>query len=178
MNLFFELGIRRSQKKRVPGENLLDTTNSATMACRSCRSALDLLPRGPVSLRRSQVAKAVNGSGFARTIASPPATSKVQARRLHASPSSRDAEQERMSLRMRLFRPIAERMAKVAPGVAEPYQVWGQTKEMYNACARQADYVISENDRKEDKIKTLEDGEELGTGSTMWHSGKLTPLLS
>ncbi len=148
------------------------------MACRSCRSALDLLPRGPVSLRRSQAAKAVNGSGFARRIASPSAASQVQARRLHASRSSREAEQERMSLRMRLFRPIAERMAKVAPGVAEPYQVWGQTKEMYNACARQADYDISENDRKEDKIKILEDGEELGTGSTMWHSGKLTPILS
>ncbi len=145
------------------------------MACRSCKSALELLPRRSMAFRRAHADKNLSAACFAPQGA--PATSSPfrSNRRMHSSPQYRETEQERMGLRMRLFRPMAERMAKVAPGVAEPYRVWGQTKEMYNICASQADYAISEKDRKEDKIVTLEDGEEVGTGESMWYSGERAP---
>ena len=43
---------------------------------------------------------------------------------------------------------------------------------MYKACAAQSDYIIDPKDRKAGKLKTSEDGEEVGTSKGgPWHNG-------
>ncbi|KAH8880711.1 hypothetical protein GQ53DRAFT_669316 [Thozetella sp. PMI_491] len=61
-------------------------------------------------------------------------------------------------------------MQQIVPRVAEPYRVYGMTSDIYDACASQADYTISEKARKDGTLEVMEDGEEIGTGTTMWHT--------
>ncbi len=49
--------------------------------------------------------------------------------------------------------------------------MYGATKQIVETCTQQADYRISEQDRKNGTIPTTADGEEIGTGGGIWHDG-------
>ncbi|CAK7262504.1 hypothetical protein SEPCBS57363_000093 [Sporothrix epigloea] len=52
---------------------------------------------------------------------------------------------------------------------AEPYGAFGVTRGLYKKCTQPAAYEISEETRRNDKVPTTEDGEELGVGGGLWH---------
>jgi len=61
----------------------------------------------------------------------------------------------------------------------EPYRVISATENIYKTCAKQADYKISVEDRKNETIPKTVDGEDLGTGSGIWHEDfQLPPTFS
>ncbi|KOS17922.1 CBP3-like protein [Escovopsis weberi] len=67
-------------------------------------------------------------------------------------------------------------------GIGEQYRVLGASERLYKACAKAADYRITEEERKNEKVERLEDGEEVGTplvADNVWHSTfKLPPTFS
>jgi hypothetical protein len=88
-----------------------------------------------------------------------------QHRRLHATPR-REKEEEGFSLSKALLTPFTNTKR---PGT---YYVFGATERIYKTCGAQADYRITEADRKEGKIRETEEGEEIGMGGGMWHDGE------
>jgi cytochrome b pre-mRNA-processing protein 3 len=64
----------------------------------------------------------------------------------------------------------------VLKSTSEPYQVHRATQAIYKACAAQANYTISETDKRNGTVLMTEEGEQIGTGNTTWHTG--TDLLS
>ena len=53
----------------------------------------------------------------------------------------------------------------------EPYGIFGATRRMYQKCTAQGAYKISEEARRNEDVPTTDDGEEIGSGTTIWHSG-------
>ncbi|CAK7205548.1 hypothetical protein SEUCBS139899_008325 [Sporothrix eucalyptigena] len=68
---------------------------------------------------------------------------------------------------------IAQRLGGMARQAimktAEPYGAFGVTRNLYKKCTQPAAYEISEETRRNDKVPTTEDGEELGKGGGLWH---------
>lgn len=66
--------------------------------------------------------------------------------------------------------------------MAEPYRVLGATEQLFKASSKPADYHITEKERKDDKVRVAEDGEEIGhslTADSEWHNTfKLPPTFS
>ncbi|KAF4587791.1 ubiquinol-cytochrome C chaperone [Ophiocordyceps camponoti-floridani] len=64
----------------------------------------------------------------------------------------------------------------------EAYRVIAASERVFKVCSKPADYAISDKVRKEDGVKKLEDGEELGVPLTplnVWHSTfKLPPSFN
>lgn len=61
--------------------------------------------------------------------------------------------------------------------MAEPYRVLGATEQLFKASSKPADYHITEKERKEDKVRVAEDGEEIGhslTPDSEWHNSMST----
>ncbi|KAJ6446570.1 3-oxo-5-alpha-steroid 4-dehydrogenase [Purpureocillium lavendulum] len=67
-------------------------------------------------------------------------------------------------------------------GLAESYRVLGASERLYKTCSKAADYHITEEERKNDQVEKLEDGEELGHAvdpENVWHKTfKLQPSFS
>ncbi|UNI14122.1 hypothetical protein JDV02_000789 [Purpureocillium takamizusanense] len=67
-------------------------------------------------------------------------------------------------------------------GLAESYRVLGASERLYKACSKAADYHITEEERKNEQVEKLEDGEELGhpvDATNVWHKTfKLQPSFS
>lgn len=136
------------------------------MACRSCRNRLDLFPR----LQSLSALEAGERHALHITRRAVP----IQTRRLHATPLRRNETSDGFLPKVQkwLVQPVADRLQNTARKTTHSYMVYGATEHMYKACSAQADYTITEADRKAGKIRQLEDGEEVGVGSGMWHDGK------
>lgn len=55
----------------------------------------------------------------------------------------------------------------------EPYRVIASTEQLYKICAAPADYHITPEERKNDQVQRLEDGEEVGHATikdNLWHT--------
>ncbi|TFB05889.1 CBP3-like protein [Trichoderma ghanense] len=58
--------------------------------------------------------------------------------------------------------------------IGESYRVLGASERIFKACSKAADYRITEEERKNDQVERLEDGEEIGRAlepGNIWHSG-------
>lgn len=136
------------------------------MACRSCRKTLDLALGRPSTLAAWE-------NHASRTLRVSCRAVPVQARRLHATPP-RNAAGESFMLKVKkwMVQPVADRLKNTAKKTTHSYMVYGATEDMYKTCAAQADYKITQADRKAGKIRQLPDGEEVGFGGGMWHDGR------
>ncbi|KAK4222201.1 CBP3-like protein [Podospora fimiseda] len=134
------------------------------MACPSCRTALNLLPKGrPVT--KSSI---VSSSRFlssrptpSSATSTPPTTRQIQQQRsLHTTPSPLISFREI----------IGKRIANLA-GNQSPYFIYTATERLYKQCAAQADYDISKDARKKKELKETEEGEEIGVFKIKnpWH---------
>ncbi|KAK0389245.1 hypothetical protein NLU13_2820 [Sarocladium strictum] len=127
------------------------------MACESCR-----LRTTARLLMRS------TGSTTTRTY-----TSRSSAFRLPRVASSRtfSSTSHRQSL-----------LKSLGASVKEPYRVLGATQQLFKVCAAPANYKITEEERNNDKVLKLEDGEEVGhplVEGNVWHNTfKLPPTFS
>ncbi|KAM7202349.1 CBP3-like protein [Naviculisporaceae sp. PSN 640] len=70
--------------------------------------------------------------------------------------------------------PVVGNLAKILKaavgGKTNTYAIYGLTQNWAKLCAGQADYTISKEDRKAEKVKTTEEGEEVGTSKGgVWH---------
>ncbi|KAL2213396.1 hypothetical protein CC79DRAFT_1327274, partial [Sarocladium strictum] len=79
-------------------------------------------------------------------------------------------------------RPRQSLLKTLSASVREPYRVLSATQDLFKLCAAPANYKITEEERKEDKVMKLEDGEEVGhplVEDNVWHSTfKLPPTFS
>lgn len=137
------------------------------MACRSCRSCLQLLPRQPASIgaRTSRHASVLQRS--------PPSRSPgVQSRGLHGTAARRSAETSQLQHIIKSRKTgVARRILNWFPKYADAAHLYGATEPLYRSFASQADYEISPEDRRNGTVKRLEGGEEVGTGQGPWHDG-------
>ncbi|KAK4167578.1 CBP3-like protein [Cladorrhinum sp. PSN259] len=141
------------------------------MACPSCRTALNLLPKGRLAAGTASVASAprfLSSQSASRPISNecstPAARTRQQAQRssFHTTPS-----QSKFSLRALL----SKKFVDISGGQQSPYFIYTSTERLYKACAAQADYDISKEARKKGQLKLTEEGEEIGTSKTKnpWH---------
>lgn len=130
------------------------------MACRSCRrNILRDLSLGQTLITSQSVAK-----------------SAVVARRLSRQTVEATPQQQRRGFRSTTHNQesLLKRLgSQLIASTSQPYQVHGATETIYKSCAAEAAYTISEADKRDGTVKKTEEGEEIGTGSTTWHTGTL-----
>ncbi|RCI14713.1 hypothetical protein L249_6453 [Ophiocordyceps polyrhachis-furcata BCC 54312] len=109
---------------------------------------------------------------------------QLQSLALVATRASTTPTRPRRSLAMQTTRRLSGTGAArgLLGGYAKAYQVIGAAERIFKACSAPADYAISEDDRRNDGVEKLEDGEELGKAvvpNTVWHKTfKLPPSFS
>lgn len=136
-----------------PTDTLTITHNLAaffTMACESCRSQARTLLRVATrtSVSRSSAAKSVFLPLHAPVRTPPPSRS-------FSSTSSRKI------------------LGGLGSSIGESYRVLGASERLFKACSKAADYRITEEERKNDQVERLEDGEEIGHSlgdGNIWHN--------
>ncbi|KAI1268489.1 hypothetical protein F5Y18DRAFT_423849 [Xylariaceae sp. FL1019] len=130
------------------------------MACNSCRRQLSLLTRrnGPVPADLYNVAKsAASAHQLAGRIATAP-SSHEQRRYFRPTP-----------FQSNIMKNARDVLGRAVQSSTEPYRVVAATKEIYEACSKQAMYKIDPVHIAADTIPKTEEGEHIGEGSTMWH---------
>ncbi|KJZ74122.1 hypothetical protein HIM_06571 [Hirsutella minnesotensis 3608] len=142
------------------------------MACEKCQSQVRSLARIAARSSGIQTRAASTTTRAAMTRPTPE----------HAPRSSSTLWSPTMTP-ARWFGSTAERkLLGLRGSLGESYRVLGASERLYKACARPADYHISEEARKKDEVERLEDGEELGRPmdkDNVWHKiFKLRPSFS
>ncbi|KAM0204545.1 hypothetical protein ACHAPQ_002158 [Fusarium lateritium] len=127
-----------------------------SIACETCRTQARTVLRAAMRAGASRAA-ASNTRNFLPPVA-------VAARRQFSSTGQRS-----------LLKGIGKSMA-------EPYRVLGATEQLFKASSKAADYHITEEARKNDKVELAKDGEEIGESldpDNVWHQTfKLPPTFS
>lgn len=120
------------------------------MACESCRSQARTLLR--TAIRAPAATKAPATTKFLRVAAQPATIQTATTIRSFGTTSSRSI---------------------LGSSFRDAYRVVGESEKLYKACAKPADYRITEDERKNDEVQRLEDGEEMGHSlnkENVWHS--------
>ncbi|PNY26933.1 CBP3-like protein [Tolypocladium capitatum] len=124
------------------------------MACESCR------------LQARTLVRAAMRAGAAKAPAPTTATKSFLLPASGSSPTTAPAPVRRFS------GTAGRRILGMGGSLAESYRVLGASERLYQACSKAADYHITEQQRKNDEVERLEDGEELGNpvdGDNVWH---------
>lgn len=127
------------------------------MACESCRSQARSLLRvaSRTSVSRSSAVKSVFLPLFH---ANAPVRSSPLSRSFSSSSSRR-------------------LLGGLGSSIGESYRVLGASERLFKACAKTADYRITEEQRKNDQVERLDDGEEIGQAleeGNIWHNSMST----
>lgn len=120
------------------------------MACEGCRSQARTLLR--TAIRASAATRAPAATKFLRVAAQPATIQTAATIRSFGTTSSRSI---------------------LGSSFRDAYRVVGESEKLYKACAKPADYRITEDERKNDDVQRLEDGEEVGHSlnkDNVWHS--------
>ncbi|PNP38603.1 hypothetical protein TGAMA5MH_09474 [Trichoderma gamsii] len=133
------------------------------MACESCRSQARTLLR--VANRTSVISRS---SAAARSNFLPLLSAPVQ---IQIPPPSRSFSSTG-----------SKKILGIGSSIGESYRVIGASERIFKACSKAADYRITEEERKNDQVERLEDGEEIGRSleeGNIWHDTfKLSPTFS
>ncbi|KAH0498984.1 hypothetical protein TgHK011_006207 [Trichoderma gracile] len=136
------------------------------MACESCRSQARTLLR---AASRTSISRP---SRTAKTILVP---------LLHA-PSHAPAVRTPSSSRSFGSTSSRKILGGLGSSIGESYRVLGASERIFKAASKAADYRITEEERKNDQVERLEDGEEIGKSleqGNIWHNAfKLPPTFS
>ena len=65
----------------------------------------------------------------------------------------------------------AKELRKVTGRVTGTYTAYGVTENFYKDCAHQAEYTIPQAADPDAEIPKTDDGEDLGVGESLWHTG-------
>ncbi|KAH7037849.1 ubiquinol-cytochrome C chaperone-domain-containing protein [Microdochium trichocladiopsis] len=144
------------------------------MACRSCRQQLAQLSRQAGAAPSSAMIAGQQAGRYLST-----STSSTTSRHTSAPSRTPVSQQQRQLSSTAQRQGLRDAIGKMMSRQTEPYRVISATENIYKACATQADYKISQEDRQNDTIPKTADGEDLGTGSGMWHKEfQLPPTFS
>ncbi|KAI2470408.1 ubiquinol-cytochrome C chaperone-domain-containing protein [Annulohypoxylon bovei var. microspora] len=128
------------------------------MACRNCRRQFALLMRQATAATEIQ-----NAATLRQFVAAGPP--RLDQRRDFGSTPRQSG--------------VREIIANVFQRSTEPYRVVQATEDIYKVCAREAIYTISAKDRTAGTIPKTAEGEDLGEGTTTWHTDfNLPPTFS
>ncbi|KAK0711052.1 ubiquinol-cytochrome C chaperone-domain-containing protein [Lasiosphaeris hirsuta] len=146
------------------------------MACRT--TSLAMLPRRSATslrqIRPSRTQFAPAQSAF--FITSPTITTVPTRRGLHGTPCRRQKPKEEKEISGWQKTILG---ALGGSKMADTYMVYGATENLCKTFARQADYSISDKDRKAGDVIETAEGEEVGLGSSIWHKEfNLLPTFS
>ncbi|ETS80613.1 hypothetical protein PFICI_08142 [Pestalotiopsis fici W106-1] len=147
------------------------------MACRSCRRALlrDLSSRPSLFASGSDIQYTAAKQLSRQIIATAPHHQQQQQQK-RGFRSTATAAAEKSSWIPESVRNLGGMILK---STSEPYMVHAATENVYKICAAEAAYTISETDKRNGTVKTTEEGEEIGTGTTLWHTDfDLPPTFS
>lgn len=128
-------------------------------ACESCRSQARQLVRS--ALRASANPRAAG-----------PATQSLLPKITAAAAAPPRRRQETRSFSSSAPRRI---LGDIGGAIAKPYMVVASTERLYKVCGEAADYHITEQERKKDEVKKLDDGEEVGHSKAardVWHTSR------
>ncbi|KAK9781954.1 putative Ubiquinol-cytochrome c chaperone domain-containing protein [Seiridium cardinale] len=141
------------------------------MACRSCRRTIlrDLSSRqGLVASSSTEVQSAAVARQLSRQIVA--ATPHQQRRGFKSTAQCQKSW---------VPEPLRKLGGMIIRSTSEPYQVHKATEIIYKTAAAEAAYSISETDKRNGTVKKTEEGEEIGTGNTTWHTDfDLSPTFS
>ena len=65
----------------------------------------------------------------------------------------------------------AAEIRRVAGRATETYTAYGVTENLFQECAKQANYIIPQAADNDAEMPKTEDGEDLGLGDGWWHTG-------
>ncbi|KAK6216168.1 p-nitrophenyl phosphatase [Pestalotiopsis sp. IQ-011] len=150
------------------------------MACRSCRRALlrDLSSRPSLANAFGADIQYTAARQLSRQIitTAAPQQQPQQQQQRRGFRSTAPALEEKKSWIPESVRNLG---GMIIRSTSEPYMVHAATESVYKTCAAEAAYTISEEDKRNGTVKTTEEGEEIGTGSTTWHTDfDLPPTFS
>lgn len=131
------------------------------MACESCRSQARLLIRAASRASRAPT---------------PVASTVAISKRFASSYTAHGAQSKSQNVTSRSFSTTPSR--SLFQGLTQPYQVVGATERLFKGCGDAANYKISADARKEDRVEKLEDGEEVGEAigtREVWHKRRFLP---
>lgn len=131
------------------------------MACESCRYQARTLLR--VANRTSVLTRS---SAAARSNFLPLLSAPVQ---MQTPPSSRSFSSTG-----------SRKILGIGGSIGESYRVIGASERIFKACSKAADYRITEEERKNDQVGRLEDGEEIGRSTeegNIWHNSMAPPSI-
>ncbi|PTB64294.1 hypothetical protein BBK36DRAFT_1178922 [Trichoderma citrinoviride] len=138
------------------------------MACESCRSQARTLLR--VASRTSTVSRSSSSRAAATSVLVPLLSAHAPPVRTPSSSRSFGSTSSRRIL------------GGLGSSIGESYRVLGASERIFKACSKAADYRITEEERKNDQVERLEDGEEIGKSledGNIWHNAfKLPPTFS
>lgn len=63
-------------------------------------------------------------------------------------------------------------------GLRDSYRVVGASERLFKVCAKPADYSITDEERRQDRVQRRDDGEEVGKAKdpeNVWNNSKHTP---
>ncbi|KAL7820245.1 hypothetical protein V8C44DRAFT_76115 [Trichoderma aethiopicum] len=136
------------------------------MACESCRSQARTLLRvaSRTSISRSSSSRAAKSLLIPLLNAHAPVVRTPSSSRGFGSTSSKRI------------------LGGLGSSIGESYRVLGASERIFKAASKAADYRITEEERKNDLVERLEDGEEVGRSleeGNIWHNAfKLPPTFS
>jgi hypothetical protein len=128
---------------------------------------LQAVRRGARELQEFQSLLYPGGISSRRSNRTSSSTTTVPARRsLHTTVASRQKEIKSEA------KSALGKLQGVLAGTTTSYLIYGASEKMYKTCSAQANYSITEQDRKDGKITLGPDGEDVGISSGgIWHKG-------
>ncbi|KAI1878186.1 uncharacterized protein JN550_000368 [Neoarthrinium moseri] len=148
------------------------------MACRSCRRHLATQLSSRQSLSASSQAHQQPSAAFAwqstrRATAVAPLRQQQQQQQRRGFGSTSQCQKSWIP------EPLRKLGGLLVSSTSQPYQVHAATETIYKTCAREANYTISETDKRNGTVPKTEEGEEIGVGNTTWHKDfDLPPTFS
>ncbi|KAH8837248.1 hypothetical protein MCOR27_010192 [Pyricularia oryzae] len=135
----------------------------------TCRACLEAAPsklgrqaqRQVLQTRSSSAAAAITATAGPASLRSSRSRQHPQQQRpLHTTRACRDDSPG-----------LLYKLIKRVPGVYnQTYRVYNYANTLYKSLAKQAPYKIDPNQRKKGLVRKAEDGEEIGEGSSPWHT--------
>ncbi|OAQ89289.1 3-oxoacyl synthase [Purpureocillium lilacinum] len=157
------------------------TTSRTMTTCETCRLQARMLVRSAVRAGAPRAPARTMAPATAQSL--PRAATTATTTQTRASSSSSRTTPSLMAtiqVPARLFSSTGARRILGMGGLAESYRVLGASERLYKSCSKAADYHITEEERKNDQVEKLEDGEELGhpvDADNVWHKS-LQPSFS
>ncbi|KAK5664120.1 hypothetical protein OQA88_335 [Cercophora sp. LCS_1] len=145
------------------------------MACRTCHSALGLLSRRTAPSLRPALFITRHTAPVRRLATAPPTKSHPDA----VTPPPPTTAKATPAKKLSIARVVSAQKLRPGGGIVAAYSIYNGTDRLCQLICAQADYTIDQAARRSGALKHTEEGEELGSGDSIWHNAfGLPPTFS